>query len=99
MKQLYAPTEDFIKLDRSFLDADANAGSAVTVVLGNNDSFALNDYVVIGYEGSELCEMVQISSAVTAGKNIVVATLKFNHKKGEPVTKYRYNKRKFYGWQ
>lgn len=97
MKKLYAPTEDFIKPERSQLDADIIAGSAVTVALKNNDNFAQFDYIVIGHEGSELCEMCQIDTAVTAGKNVRVATLKFNHRAGEPVTKYKYNKRKFYG--
>ena len=97
MRQLIAPTEDFIKVEGSALDADVTAGSAVTITLENNDGMAQNDYIVIGNEGNELCEMCQIDTAVVAGKTVRVATLKFNHRKGEPVRKYRYNKRKFYG--
>lgn len=97
MKKLFAPTEDFIKVESSRLDADAVAGSAVTITLQNNDGLAQFDYIVIGNEGNELCEMCQIDTAVTAGKTVRVATLKFNHRAGEPVKKYRYNKRKFYG--
>jgi len=97
MRTLLAPTEEFIKLERSTIQSDATAGSDVSITIGNNDGFAETDYVAIGYQGSELCELVQINQAVSAGQTIRVDTLKFNHKAGEPVTRYRYNKRKFYG--
>jgi phage gp36-like protein len=96
-KQFYAPTEDFIKIERGVLDADATAGSNVSLTLISNQGFTNLDYVCIGYEGNELAELEQVNQAVTAGTSIRVATLKFNHKKGEPITIYRYNKRKFYG--
>lgn len=97
MKIFYAPTEDFIKIERGVLDADATAGSNVSLTLISNQGYTNLDYVCVGYEGNELAELEQINQAVTAGTSIRVATLKFNHKKGEPVTIYRYNKRKFYG--
>lgn len=97
MKTLIAPTEDFIKLERSVLDADASAGSSVALTLLSNDGLADNDYIVVGREGSEKAELQQLDAAVVAGTAIQVATLKFAHKKGEPVTLYRYNQRKFYG--
>lgn len=97
LKTLLAPTEDFIKLDRTVLDADITAGSSVALTVLNNSSFAQNDYIVIGYEGSESAELCQISSAVTPGTTLVITTAVRSHKKGEPIVKYRYNKRKFYG--
>jgi phage gp36-like protein len=97
MKNLSAPTEDFVKIESGQLAADASAGSSVTLTLINNDGLALHDFIVIGYEGNELAEIVQIDQAVTPGTSIRVATLKLTHKSGEPVTKYRYNQRKFYG--
>ena len=97
MRNLSAVTEDFVKLERSTLTAAATAGSNVSLTLENNDGFTNLDYVVIGHEGSELAELQQINQAVTAGTSIRVATLKFNHAAGEPVTRYRYNQRKFYG--
>jgi len=97
MKTLIAPTEDFIKLERTILDADVSAGTDVSLTLLNNDHLAQNEFIVIGQEGSEKAELQQINAAVTAGKTVQVATLLFAHKKGEPVTKYRYDKRKFYG--
>lgn len=97
MRQLYAPTEDTIKTERTKLAADASAGSNVSLTLENNDGFAEDAYVVIGLEGSEKVELQQVNQAVTPGTAIRVATLKFAHKAGEPVTVYRYNKREFYG--
>lgn len=97
LKTLLAPTEDFIKMDRTVLDADITAGDTVSLTVLNNSAFAQNDYIVIGYEGSESAELCQISSAVIAGTTMVIATAVRNHKKGEPIVKYRYNKRKFYG--
>lgn len=97
MKKLVAPTEDFIKVEGSALAANVTAGSAVTITLENNNGMSNGDFIVIGYPGNELCEMVQIDAVVTAGQTIHVATVKFNHLIGEPVMKYRYNKRKFYG--
>ena len=97
MRQFIAPTEPFIKTEIGTLNADATAGSSVTLTLISNDGLANTDYIVIGHEGSELAELEQINNAVTAGTDVRVATLKFNHKAGEPITKYRYNQRKFYG--
>jgi len=97
MKTLIAPTEDFIKSERSILGADSAAGSDVSLTLEDNDHFVDNDYVVIGNEGSEQTELAQINAIVTPGQTIQVDTLKFAHKANIPVTKYKYNKRKFYG--
>ena len=96
-KSLIAPTEDFIKPERTILDADAAAGDNVALTVQDNDHFVENDYIVIGREGAEQTEIVQINSAVTAGQSIQVDTLKFAHKANVPVTKYKYNQRKFYG--
>lgn len=97
MRTLLAPTEDFIKLERTELDADAPAGSNVTLTLLNNSGMADNTFIVIGKEGGERAEIQKINQSVTPGTSVRVATLLFNHKKGTPVTVYRYDKRKFYG--
>jgi phage gp36-like protein len=97
MRQFLAPTEEWIKTEIGTLAADATAGSNVSLTLINNDGLAQNDYIVIGHEGSELAEMELINQAVTAGTTVRVATLKFNRKAGEPIVKYGYNQRKFYG--
>jgi phage gp36-like protein len=95
MKVLLAPTEDFIKRERTALSAAAAAGSSVTIAVVNGANFSINDYVVIGQEGSLVAEMQQVT-AVTA-TSITVATLSLAHDVDEPVTQYRYNNRKFYG--
>lgn len=97
MRTFIAPTEDYIKLERTKLAADATAGSNVSLTLENNNGIIENIYIVIGQEGSEKAELQQVNQAVTVGQGVRVATLLFAHKAGEPVTVYRYNKRKFYG--
>lgn len=97
MRTLLAVTEPFIKSETTRLAADAAAGSNVTLTVENSDGFAEDAYVVIGNEGSELAELAQINQAVSGSTVIRVAALKFNHQKGEPITLYRFNQRKFYG--
>ena len=97
MKSLIAPTENFIKSERSILATDSAAGSSVSLTLEDNDHFVDNDYVVVGNEGSEQTELAQIDAAVTPGTVIQVDTLLFAHKANVPITKYKYDKRKFYG--
>ena len=97
MKTLLAPTEDFIILERTELDADVSAGSNVTLTLQDNSGFSDNDYIVVGQLGAEKTELQQINAAVTAGTDVQVATLLHDHKKGAQVYRFRYNQRKFYG--
>jgi phage gp36-like protein len=96
MKVLLAPTENDIKLEHTELNADASAGSSVALTILSNDNIGVNDYVVIGQEGSETAELQQVSTVI-GNTGITVGVLKFTHKANEPVTKYRFNKRKFYG--
>lgn len=96
MKTLTAPTEDFAKGEAGIIAENVAAGSSVVITLENNDGFSVNDFVAIGQEGDELCELAQISD-VSGETNIEVSTLKFNHVAGEPVRIYKYDKRKFYG--
>ena len=95
MKTLLAPTEDFIKRERGRLTADAIAGSTVQITVVNTEGLANNDFVVLGIEGSENAELVQIANVTNT--TYTATLLKLNHKADEPFTKYRYNKRKFYG--
>lgn len=95
MKVLLAPTESFIKSEHGQLTADASAGSSVALSVVNSDGFAANNFVVVGVEGSDGAELCQVTG--TTATTITVATLKLAHRTNEPVTKYRYDKRKFYG--
>lgn len=95
MKVLLAPTEDFIKRDRTQVRTTTSAGSSVGLPLMNANNLAANIYIVVGYEGSETAELTKITNVV--GNTVTVNILKFDHKSDEPVTVYRYNTRKFYG--
>lgn len=95
IKILIAPTEDFIKSSRTQVSADVSAGSSVSISVANANGFAVNDFIVVGPEGSEQAELCKIT-AVSATQ-IQVLTLVLAHKADEPIVKYRYNQRKFYG--
>lgn len=95
MKVLYAPTESFIKGQRTVLTAAVSAGSGVSIPVDNSSGFVVNGYVVVGQEGSDTAELVQVTSIPDATH--LVATLALNHVLNEQVTAYAYNKRKFYG--
>jgi len=94
MKVLTAPTEDFIKYERGTLTADVTHGSTVQITVSNTNGLTAGDFLTFGYEGSEGAELAAIGNVTDT---TFTATLKFDHKSGEPFTKYRYDKRKFYG--
>lgn len=95
MKTLLASTEEFIKKGRTRVATDVSAGSAVAVTVANGADYSAHDWVVIGYEGSEQAELCSVTSV--SGNVLTIATLVQNHSADEPVVRYRYNKRKFYG--
>lgn len=95
IKVLVAPTEDFIKRSRTQLSLDVSAGASAVLTVPNSDGFAIDDYICVGVEGSERAELAQISAK--SATSLTVTTLALAHKADEPVTMYRYNKRKFYG--
>ena len=98
MKVLFAPTEEFIKIRKSVLTADALI-DATEIFVENNNGFLEEKCIVIGWDGSESAEKTTISGTPTEGQTLTVDALKFPHKAGETVTLYRYNRRKFYGSQ
>lgn len=95
MKTLQAPTEDFIKREKTKIGADVDSGSSVAITVENEDGFEADDYIVIGRFGTETAELQQITSV--SDETLTVGTLDMNHEEGEPVTMIRYNQRKFYG--
>lgn len=95
MKPFIAPTEDFVKSEKSELAGALASGSSKAVDFKNADRFSANDYVIVGEEGKEQTEICQISSI--SGNEITFANVVFSHEEGEPVTKIAYNQRKFYG--
>lgn len=95
MRLLIAPTEDFIKRQRTYITQDVAAGSNVVLTVPNSSGFSVNDYIVVGSEGSEGAELVKITALTDT--SLTVDVLAIAHKADEPVLQYRYNKRKFYG--
>lgn len=96
MKPFIAPTENFVKSEKTGITIDASAGSSVSVSVKSNNGIVKDDYCIIGREGEETTEIQKVSSIT--GKNIIIfTTLNFAHKKDEPITEIRYNQRKFYG--
>lgn len=95
MKVLLAPTEDFIKRERDKVNADVAAGSAMAITVESSANLAVNDYIIVGTEGNETAEIALVTEITDATH--IKATLVQPHKKGEPIVKIRYNKRKFYG--
>ncbi len=94
MKPFICNTEDFIKSEKTFISV-AVAASATPISVDNNNNFAINDYAIIGTEGSETPEIKKITATPTG--QIVVSALGFAHKIGEPVVKIAFNQRKLYG--
>lgn len=70
--------------------ANATAGSSVALTVANNDSFAANDYVIIGEIGMEKTELAQVSS-VSGNTTITITTLKFDHAPNTRIYRIDYN--------
>ena len=95
MIPFYAVTEDFIKSEKTYVATPVSA-SATPVYVDNNQGYTANDFFVIGTEGDETTEMRQVSST-PSGQLVASAVFSFAHKIDEPIVKYAYNQRKFYG--
>lgn len=95
MKIIRFGIDDIVKSSKGVISSDVSAGSSVVIGLQNADGFAIDDYVVIGIEGSETAELCQVTAVTST--SITIGTLKLGHKQDDPVVKYRFNKIKFYG--
>ena len=93
MQLLIAPTENIASGEKTKFSAEEAAGQTVLSV-DNPQGFVANDYVVLGQIGSEVIEIVQITT--TSTNSITTGATKFIHKLEEPITKLYFNKRKFY---
>jgi len=93
MQILLAPLEQIALGEKTKFSAEEAAGQTVLSV-ENTQGFAVNNYIILGQIGSELAEIVQISSVST--NSITTGVTKFIHKQEEPITKTLFNKRKFY---
>ena len=95
MKSLYAPTELFIERERTYLTADALAGTAVVIQVANSNGFSISDFVCIGTQGTEQAELAKVTAKTDT--TITIGTTVLAHKQDEPMTVFRYDQRKFYG--
>jgi phage gp36-like protein len=94
MRQFYAPTEDFIKSAKSYVESDANAGvSKITVK--NSHGFKAGKYICLGREGNETSELRRIAS-ITGDEITLAAVTAQPHYSGANVTQYAYDQRKLY---
>lgn len=90
---VYNPSVD--NLERTYLSQGLSAG-VTALVVDNNNSFVINDRVMIGELGRERTEIVTVTGAVTAGTALTVGATTFPHEAGSPVTQLRYDQVKYY---
>ena len=60
MKPFIAPTENFIKSEKTFIST-AVVVTATPISVKNNNNFTADDYVIVGFEGRELVELIKIT--------------------------------------
>lgn len=89
----YNPSTD--NLEKSYLSKSYAAG-VTSLVVRNNDRFAVNSRIQIGELGNENTEIVTVS-AVNADKiTLTVGATKFPHTASDPVYVLRYDQVRFY---
>lgn len=77
------------------LDNTSSGVSSITVA--NTDSFAHNDFVIIGNIGSENTELVQVDTVTEAtGVLTLVSNTRFSHSESSRVSVVGYNQIRFY---
>lgn len=88
--------------ERTYLTASvAVAGTSLTVRAVDSNSWADNDYIIVGEIGSSSAELLQVNGAVSDGTTLTVDQLgsggcRFAHGAGEPVYRIDYNQVKLY---
>ncbi len=85
------PLED---LEVTFL-LTAEAAGVTTHNVKNTTSFATNDRILIGEQGTEAAEVVTITS-VTDADTLVASATQFPHSADDPVIRLRFDQIKFY---
>lgn len=83
------------ELETSWLAQFSPAG-ITNLTIKNNINYVQNDQLLIGGQGQENAEIVQLTGAVTTGTSITTNPLVFNHNADEPVFVLRYDSVKFY---
>lgn len=78
------------KREATYLTAPS-AAAATTLTVIDNNSFAQNDYFIIGKIGQDATEIKQVSAAVTPGTSLTVTALTYAHPINVPIYKVDYN--------
>ena len=87
--------------ERTFLTAaSAVAATTLTVIAVDSNSWADNDYIIVGEIGSPTAEVLQLNGAVSDGTSITVDNngsggARFAHSIGEPVYRIDFNRVEF----
>jgi len=87
--------------ERTFLTAaSAAAATTLTVIAVDTNSWADNDYIIVGEIGSPTAEVLQLQGAVSDGTSITVDNngaggARFAHSIGEPVYRIDFNRVEF----
>jgi hypothetical protein len=80
--------------EKTTLLSDVSSGGT-SLSVKNNDSFAANDYIIVGTPGQETTEVRKIQS-VSGNETIVVDALSFDHESSVTITKIDYNQVQIY---
>ncbi|MFA5396246.1 MAG: phage protein Gp36 family protein [Methanogenium sp.] len=94
MQILVAPIEEVVLGEKTYLSADEAAGQT-SLSVENSQGFASADYLVVDIIGSEIAELLKISSTSTNSITLASA-ITIAHAKGTQLQVIRYNQRKFY---
>lgn len=87
--------------ERTFLTAAVAAGgTTLTVIAIDSNSWADNDYIIVGEIGSPTAEVLQINGAVSDGTSVTIDNngsggARFVHSIGEPVYRIDFNRVEF----
>ena len=94
-----ALTED---REKTSLTVSATAAdTTITVAAVDTNSWADNDYLIVGEIGSPTAEVMQVNGAVTDGTSLTIdrsgaaGGLRFNHSAGEPIYRIDFNQVEF----
>jgi len=97
MRRLRIPIVDLSASEKSYLDADYTAGTALTVV--NNYGFELNDIAIVGEGGEEKSESQTVTGQTGHNTVNITTALKFTHNKNCVVYRFEYDQIEIYRYR
>lgn len=82
-------------LESTVFDADSTAG-ATSIIVRNTQGIVANSYIVLGTQGGESSELVQVATVTNSTTFALVAATKFNHFRFDPIQQLFGDKIKIY---